>query len=110
MRAERVRGEAAADRDAAAPAAAEAVVEALPDGKGCVVRLGDRTVRVPARCPHRGAPLAAALVTGTFLECPWHGATFDLRTGHRVRGPHCADLAVRPVPADGTANEEEGST
>ncbi|WP_171163428.1 Rieske 2Fe-2S domain-containing protein [Streptomyces sp. I05A-00742] len=69
-------------------------VEELPGGKACVVRLGDRMVRVPARCPHRGAPLVDALVTGTFLECPWHGATFDLRTGKRLRGPQCADLAV----------------
>ncbi|MBZ4319191.1 Rieske (2Fe-2S) protein [Streptomyces huiliensis] len=111
MRTEPVMGEAmtgAAPREAAgavqeAAEAVEAVVEPLPDGKGCVVRLGDRVVRVPARCPHRGAPLAAGLVTGVFLECPWHGATFDLRTGRRVRGPQCADIAVRPLPPDGRA-------
>jgi nitrite reductase/ring-hydroxylating ferredoxin subunit len=67
------------------------------------VSLGDRTVRVPARCPHRGAPLAQGTVTGTFLECPWHGATFDLRTGRRLRGPLCADLAVSTTPAPESA-------
>lgn len=69
-------------------------IEELPDGTALAVRVGDRTVRVPARCPHRGAPLARGVVTGAFLECPWHGATFDLRTGCRVRGPQCADLAI----------------
>ena len=58
------------------------------------VRLGDRAVTVPARCPHRGAPLARGVVIGAFLECPWHGATFDLRTGRWLRGPKCPDLAV----------------
>ena len=58
------------------------------------VRLADRVVRVQARCPHRGAPLADATVNGAFLECPWHGATFDLRTGRRLRGPECPDLTV----------------
>ncbi|MGK5642086.1 Rieske (2Fe-2S) protein [Streptomyces sp. URMC 126] len=113
----------ATDAADGAGATVEAVVETLPGGKWCAVRLADRVVRVPARCPHRGAPLAAGLVTGTFLECPWHGATFDLRTGHRVRGPQCADLAVRRYEPDaperpaaggtaagGTAEPEEGST
>ncbi|WP_255949828.1 Rieske (2Fe-2S) protein [Streptomyces odontomachi] len=59
-----------------------------------VVRWGDREVRVPARCPHRGAPLAEGTVTGSLLVCPWHQATFDLRTGRLVRGPVCGDIEV----------------
>ncbi|MBW5420225.1 Rieske 2Fe-2S domain-containing protein [Streptomyces sp. BG9H] len=58
------------------------------------VRVADRTVHVPARCPHRGAPLTEGTVTGSLLICPWHGATFDLRTGSRLRGPVCPDLEV----------------
>ncbi|MCD9145408.1 Rieske (2Fe-2S) protein [Streptomyces albireticuli] len=69
-------------------------IEELPGGATLAVRVGDRTVQVPARCPHRGAPLVKGVVNGTFLECPWHGATFDLRTGCRVRGPACADLTI----------------
>jgi nitrite reductase/ring-hydroxylating ferredoxin subunit len=58
------------------------------------IRLPDRVVTVAARCPHKGAPLVEGLVRGAFLECPWHGATFDLRTGRRLRGPTCGDLEI----------------
>lgn len=61
------------------------------DGR-LVVRHEDRDYEVPGTCPHRGAPLAEAYVHGPFLRCPWHGATFDVRTGARLRGPICPDL------------------
>ncbi len=67
-----------------------------------VVRYGgDRSVEIPSRCPHRGAPLDGGRIFGSFLECPWHGATFDLRTGVRLRGPACGDLEIRPCDVDG---------
>lgn len=80
----------------------QAVIE--PDGQDYVaIRLSQMHVRIPASCPHKGAPLARGTIIGTFLECPWHGALFDLRTGHRLRGPDCRDLEVTFVspPAGG---------
>ena len=43
-------------------------------------------------CPHQGGPLAAGLVEGTCVTCPWHGWQFDVRTGQtplngRLRQP-----------------------
>ncbi|HJZ87345.1 MAG TPA: Rieske 2Fe-2S domain-containing protein [Polyangia bacterium] len=32
-------------------------------------------------CPHMGGPLASGRLTGTVVACPWHGWTFDVRTG-----------------------------
>jgi nitrite reductase/ring-hydroxylating ferredoxin subunit len=32
-------------------------------------------------CPHRGGPLAQGKLTGCVVTCPWHGWTFDVRTG-----------------------------
>ena len=37
-------------------------------------------------CPHRGGPLGEGDVNGAVVTCPWHGATFDVRTG-AVTGP-----------------------
>ena len=76
----------------------EAVIE--PDGEDRLrVRLPHFSVAIPAWCPHKGAPLSEGRVIGTFLECPWHGATFDLRTGRRLRGPACGDLDVTHADA-----------
>ena len=32
-------------------------------------------------CPHQGAPLCEGELDGTNLWCPWHGASFDVRSG-----------------------------
>lgn len=42
-----------------------------------------------ARCPHQGAPLISGKVTGSILECPWHGYRFDLGSGQCVSGAGC---------------------
>jgi 3-phenylpropionate/trans-cinnamate dioxygenase ferredoxin subunit len=45
-------------------------------------------------CTHDGGPLAHGSVNGHEIECPRHGALFDLRDGRVVSMP-----AVVPVPA-----------
>jgi 3-phenylpropionate/trans-cinnamate dioxygenase ferredoxin subunit len=37
-------------------------------------------------CTHRRGPLSEGTVEGAEVTCPWHGATFDIRTG-AVLGP-----------------------
>lgn len=32
-------------------------------------------------CPHRGGPLGEGALNGYVVTCPWHGWTFDVRTG-----------------------------
>ena len=32
-------------------------------------------------CPHRGGPLSRGALRGSVVICPWHGWTFDVRTG-----------------------------
>ncbi len=36
---------------------------------------------VNAVCPHMGGPLASGRLNGCLLTCPWHGWTYDVRTG-----------------------------
>ena len=32
-------------------------------------------------CPHAGGPLGDGVLDGCQLTCPWHGWTFDVRSG-----------------------------
>jgi hypothetical protein len=47
-----------------------------------------------SRCTHRGGPLHEGSVVDGCLECPWHGARFDLATGGVRRGPAAAPEPV----------------
>lgn len=41
-------------------------------------------------CPHMGGPLGAGTLNGYVVTCPWHGWTFDVRTGKPDHpGGHC---------------------
>lgn len=42
-----------------------------------LVRLGPDLAAFPDRCPHRLAPLSAGSVTGSLLQCGYHGWQFD---------------------------------
>ncbi len=69
----------------------------LFDGAGLAVKAGDKAIalfRVEGRfyaidnaCPHRGGPLAEGDVEGHIVHCPWHGWTWDVRTGLNPRQP-----------------------
>src|SRR5262249_58357074 len=37
-------------------------------------------------CTHRGGPLGEGALSGDTVECPWHGAHFNVKTG-AVTGP-----------------------
>ena len=71
----------------------------LPDGQRiCLVRDDDRVYAVADRCPHRDFALSGGdIVAPCILECPWHGARFDIRTGRVVEGPATDDLATFSV-------------
>jgi 3-phenylpropionate/trans-cinnamate dioxygenase ferredoxin component len=78
-------------------------LDAIPDGSGlrieaagqrvALLRSGDRVYAVGDRCSHAEASLAEGLVLDGTVECPRHGAVFDLCTGEARSMP-----ATRPVP------------
>jgi nitrite reductase (NADH) small subunit len=89
-------------------------VEDLPPGERKIVcvkghsigvfNVGGRFYALNNRCPHKGAPLCAGIVTGLvtgpepyryevvrqgeILRCPWHGWEFDITNGRSVFNPH----------------------
>lgn len=79
---------------------------ALPDGRRVVlVRHAEGISALEDRCPHQAMPLSSGelLPDGT-IECPWHGARFESRTGRCVQGPATDDVPTCPVEVapDGT--------
>ena len=68
-----------------------APLDELPDGRGVRVdalghrialfRLGDAVYALADRCSHAEASLAEGEIYEDEIECPRHGATFDLQTG-----------------------------
>ena len=71
----------------------------LVDGRRlCLVRVHEEVFAVEDRCPHRDFPLSGGDVVDGCLECPWHGARFDVRTGQCMSGPSEGDaVTVYPV-------------
>jgi len=48
-------------------------------------------------CTHDGGTLADGFVTGFEIECPRHGARFDLRTGAVTAPPACESVRTYAV-------------
>lgn len=61
-----------------------------------VFLLADEVVVTNGRCPHARGPLHEGEIEGTVLTCPWHGWTYDLRTGACAEDP---DLKLEIYPS-----------
>ena len=54
-------------------------------------------------CTHDGGELAGGALHGFAVECPRHGARFDLRTGAVLAPPAYEPVAKFPVKMEGDA-------
>jgi len=52
-------------------------------------------------CTHRGGPLGEGELSGDTVECPWHGAHFNVKTGAVARPPAPAGVPSFPVHLEG---------
>ena len=49
-----------------------------------LTRIDGRAYAVSQTCPHLGFSMARARLSGSTVTCPWHGSTFDCRTGENI--------------------------
>jgi 3-phenylpropionate/trans-cinnamate dioxygenase ferredoxin component len=83
----------------------------IPPGQGRLVEAGGRFLAlfnvagtfyaVDDTCTHAEASLAEGFLEGTEVECPLHGARFDLRTGAAVWSPAFVPVATYAVRVEG---------
>lgn len=91
----------------------------IPAGTARVVRLDDQPLAVfhiegeyhviDDMCTHDGGELASGVVSGHEIECPRHGARFDIRTGAALCMPATAPVAHYPVRVVGDEIQVEWS-
>jgi 3-phenylpropionate/trans-cinnamate dioxygenase ferredoxin subunit len=88
-----------------------AKLEDIPQGQVKVVSVGDEEVAlcnvdgaifaVANVCSHDGGPLGEGYLIGDQIECPRHGARFDVRTGEATRLPAIVPIPTYAVKMDG---------
>ena len=69
--------------------------------------LGGNFYAIDDTCTHKGGPLSEGSVEGEEIECPWHGAMFDVRTGEVVGPPAQRAVMRYGVRVTGTDVEVE---
>ena len=82
----------------------------VPEGGVKVVRLEDQPVALflvagvhyalDDVCTHDGGPLAEGVLDGHVIECPRHGARFDVRTGEVLALPATAPVTAYAVKVE----------
>ena len=88
-----------------------AAVGDIKPGKAIRVEIGDEPVAIfnvdgalyaiGDTCTHEEASLSEGDVYGDCVECPLHGAEFDLKTGQPRTLPAVVPVATYPVKVEG---------
>lgn len=64
--------------------------------------VGGQYFAIEDLCTHDGGPLGEGELIEYCVECPRHGARFDIRTGAAVTFPAVVPVKSFPVKVDGT--------
>ncbi|UCD62654.1 MAG: non-heme iron oxygenase ferredoxin subunit [Candidatus Zixiibacteriota bacterium] len=65
-----------------------------------VCRLEDGFYAVADECSHDYAPISTGRLKGDEIECPRHGARFDIRTGHAKAPPAVVGIETYKVTVE----------
>ena len=63
-------------------------------------RLGEEFFALDNTCLHRGGPLCEGFVENDVVTCPWHGWSFEIKTGTMVQDPRVG-VSKHDVRLDG---------
>lgn len=72
------------------------------DGERIVLcNVGGAFYAIEDVCTHDGSPFGIEILDGPVIECPRHGARFDVRTGAVLRMPAVAPVRTYPTKVEG---------
>ena len=66
----------------------------------CIVNVGGKFYAINNVCTHEGGPLAEGTLNEFEVECPWHGARFDVRTGEVKSPPAESPVSTYEIKID----------
>ena len=66
-----------------------------------VCRVAEAYHVIDDTCTHDNGPLADGFLDGTAIECPRHGARFDVTTGQVLCLPAAVPIKTYPVKVEG---------
>jgi len=96
---------------AAAKFVTVATTDEIQPGERLIVEIGRRWIAIfnldgtyyaiEDRCTHDDGPLAEGELRGCVIECPRHGATFDITNGKVLTAPALVDVPTFAVRVQG---------
>jgi len=88
-----------------------ASIKEIPVGQSKIVQVSGRIIAVfhspegwfavDDRCPHRGGPLSEGKLEKGNVACPWHGAQFNLKSGHCLSNPKLSSITTYQIILSG---------
>ena len=73
----------------------------IDDVEIAVINCDDRFYAIEDVCTHDGGELTGGEIEGCEIECPRHGARFNIKTGEALSAPAYEPIAIFPVRIEG---------